>query len=125
NELCRIAREAKIRAEVSHIKLAGEKSWYQADKVLAYLDKARAEGLDITQDQYAYTASSTGMRQLIPDDAFDGGREKFLEIINDPAKKAKLVANMKQKVRNRGREDYAYAVIASYRHDKTLNGLNI
>ena len=125
DEVFRIAREAHIRAEVSHIKLAGERSWGQADKVLAYIEKARAEGLDITQDQYAYTASSTGISQLIPDSAFDGGREKFLERLAEPAAKEKIVSGMKAMLRNRGREDYAYAVIASYRHDKSLNGLNV
>src|SRR6266496_2174178 len=125
DEVFRIAREAHVRAEISHIKLAGEKSWGQADKVLACIEKARAEGLDLTEDQYAYTASSTGISQLIPDAAFDGGREKFLERLADPAAKEKIVRGMKAMLRNRGREDYAYAVIASYRHDKSLNGLNI
>ncbi len=125
DELFRIAREAHIRAEVSHIKLAGERSWGQADKVLAYIEKARAEGLDVTQDQYAYTASSTGISQLIPDTAFDGGKEKFLERLADPAEKAKIVSAMRDILRNRGRNDYAYAVIAFYRHDQTCNGLNI
>ncbi len=122
DEVFRIAREAHIRAEVSHIKLAGERSWGQADKVLAYIEKARAEGLDITEDQYAYTASSTGISQLIPDEAFDGGREKFLERLADPAAKEKIVRGMKAMLRNRGREDYAYAVIASYGHDKSNGG---
>lgn len=125
DEVFRVAREAKVRAEVSHIKLAGEKSWGQADKVLAYLDAARAEGLDITEDQYAYTASSTTMRQLIPDDAFDGGKTNFASILENPEEKAGLVMRMKQKLDARGRKDYAYAVIASYRHDPSLNGLNI
>jgi len=125
DEVFRVARTAGVRAEVSHIKLSGERSWGQADKVLAYIEAARAEGLDITQDQYAYTASSTTMRQLIPDSAFDGGKARFRELIADPAEKAKLVAQMKEKIRARGREDYAYAVIASYKHDKSLNGLNI
>ena len=57
NELFRIAREAHVRAEISHIKLSGYKSWGHADEILASIVKARAEGLDITQDQYAYTAS--------------------------------------------------------------------
>jgi len=125
DEVFRIAREAKVRAEVSHIKLSGEKAWGKADDVLGYIERARATGLDITQDQYAYTASSTTMRQLIPDDAFDGGRENFRKLMADPDKKAKLAARMKERIRARGREDYAYAVIASYRHDKSLNGLNI
>ena len=125
DEVFRVAREAHVRAEVSHIKLSGEKSWGKADDVLAYIAKARAEGLDITHDQYAYTASSTTMRQLIPDDAFDGGKKHFLELIADPAEKAKLVERIKEKVAARGRQDFAYAVVASYKHDKSLNGLNI
>jgi N-acyl-D-amino-acid deacylase len=125
DEVFRVAREAGIRAEVSHLKLSGEKAWGKADEVLAYFETARATGLDVTHDQYAYTASSTTMRQLIPDDAFDGGKTNFLQLVNDPTSKAKLVARMKEKIRARGREDYAYAVIASYRHDPTLNGLNI
>jgi N-acyl-D-amino-acid deacylase len=125
DEVFRVAREAHIRAEISHIKLAGERAWGQADKVLAHIENARGTGLDITQDQYAYTASSTGISQLIPDEAFDGGREKFLERLADPAERSKIASAMKQKVRHRGREDYAYAVIASYRHDPSFNGLNI
>ncbi len=125
DEVFRVAREAGLRAEVSHIKLSGENSWGKAQEILDYIDAARASGLDITQDQYAYTASSTTMRQLIPDDAFDGGRDKFRAMLADPAKKADLVARMKKNILGRGRQDYAYAVVASFRHDTSLNGLNI
>jgi N-acyl-D-amino-acid deacylase len=125
DEVFRIAREAGIRAEVSHIKLSGPTSWGKAHEVLAYIEKARAEGLDITQDQYAYTASSTGIKQLIPEWAFDGGKEKFLERLNDPKGKAKIVTEMRDNVLKKGRTNYAYAVIAEYRHDRSLNGLNI
>jgi N-acyl-D-amino-acid deacylase len=125
DEVFRIAREAHIPAEVSHIKLSGPACWGQAEQVLAYLEKARATGLDITQDQYAYTASSTGISQLIPDDAFDGGQQKFLQRIGDAAQKAKVVEAMKESLHKHGREDFSYAVVASYGHDKSLNGLNI
>ncbi len=125
DELLRIAREAGVRAELSHIKLSGEKSWGQADKILAHLDEARAAGVRVKQDQYAYTASSTGISQLIPDEAFDGGNAKFVERLNDPAEKAKIVAKMKASIMGRGRMDYAYAVVASFRGDVTLNGMNI
>jgi N-acyl-D-amino-acid deacylase len=125
DEVFRIAREAGLRAEVSHLKLSGENSWGRAEEILAYIDAARASGLDITQDQYAYTASSTTMRQLIPDDAFDGGRDKFCAMLADPVKKADLMARMKRNILTRGRQDYAYAVVASFRHDTSLNGLNI
>jgi N-acyl-D-amino-acid deacylase len=125
DEVFRVAREAHIRAEVSHIKLAGPSAWGQADRVLAYIEKARAEGLDITQDQYAYTASSTGLSQLIPDYALEGGRKEFTKHIADPAQKARIVAEMQQSPRRKGREDFSYAVIAEYKHDRSLNGLNV
>ena len=125
DEVFRVAREAGVRAEVSHIKLAGPSAWGQADRVLAYIEKARAEGLEVTQDQYAYTASSTTMRQLIPDSALEGGRAQFIQRIADPDEKAKIVSQMKQNLHGKGRNDYSYAVIASYKHDKSLNGLSI
>ncbi|MDB6122170.1 MAG: N-acyl-D-aspartate/D-glutamate deacylase [Pedosphaera sp.] len=125
DELFRIAREAHIRAEVSHIKLSGDSAWGQTDKVLAAIQKARDEGLDITQDQYAYTASSTGISQLVPDSAREGGREKFLERIKVPKQKAAIISQMKAGLKERGRKDYAYAVIAEYKHDPSLQGMNI
>ncbi len=124
-EIFRIAREAGIRAEISHIKLSGPAAWGQTDKVFGMIEKARAEGLDITQDQYSYTASSTGISQLIPDNAFDGGKEKFRDRITDPQEKAKIVEQMKGMLKNSARSNYSYTVIASYKHDKSLNGKNI
>lgn len=125
DEVVRVAREAGVRAEVSHIKLAGPTAWGKADAVLEFLEKARAEGLDITQDQYAYTASSTSLSQLIPDFALEGGREQFARRLGDPAEKARIVAWMKENVKSKGRDDYAYAVIASCGHNPQLNGLNV
>ena len=81
---------------------SGPSAWGQADRVLAYIEKARAEGLDITQDQYAYTASSTGLSQLIPDYALEGGRREFRQRLADPAQKAKIVAEMKQSLQPQG-----------------------
>jgi N-acyl-D-amino-acid deacylase len=123
NELFRIAREADIRAEISHLKLSGKSSWGQTAKVLAAIERARADGLDITQDQYVYTASSTGLGQLVPEKYREGG--KFAERLADAEEKARLIADMKEKLKKVGRENYAYAVIASYKHDPSLNGLNI
>jgi len=125
DEATRVSREGGLPLHVSHLKLGGERAWGQASNVLAYLERARASGLEVTWDQYAYTASSTGMRQLIPDEASDGGREKFLARLANPEEKAGIMAEMKRRLRERGREDYAYAVIASYAQDPSLNGLSI
>jgi N-acyl-D-amino-acid deacylase len=124
-ELMRVAREAKIPAELSHIKLSGPTAWGKTGDVLALLDKGRDEGLKITHDQYAYTASSTGLVQLVPDKALDGGPAEFLKRLEDPAQKAAIVAEMKEMREKQGRTDYSYAVIARFRADPKLNGLNI
>src|SRR5690606_35768658 len=124
-ELANIAREANIRAQISHIKVSGNNVWGESGNVLSLIERLRNEGLDITQDQYMYTASSTGMRQLIPDFAREGGREKFRERISDPETKERIVQRMMASLRGAGRENYEYAAIASYRADPSLNGLRV
>ena len=124
-ETVRIGREAGLPVHVSHVKLGGERAWGQADKVLAFLEDTRRSGLDVTWDQYAYTASSTSLGQLIPDSARDGGNKKFIARLADEKQKAEIIQIMKAKLAERGGTNYAYAVIASYRHDRKLNGKNI
>ncbi len=125
DETFRIAREAHIPAEVSHLKLSGPAAWGRADEIIAYLDKARADGLSITQDQYVYTASSTGISQLLPDEALEGGAARYRERLADPVQKAKFTAQMKEMLRTSARSDYTYAVIANFSADKKLNGKTI
>jgi N-acyl-D-amino-acid deacylase len=122
-EVFRVAREAGVRAEVSHLKLSGPANWGNAAAVLELIGQARAEGLRITQDQYAYTASSTELAQLIPSEAREGG--KFAKRISDPAQKQKIIADMKSQLKRRGSPDFSYAVIASCKSDPSLNGLNV
>lgn len=125
DEVFQVARAAGIRAEVSHLKLSGPNAWGQAGQVLARLEQARAEGLDITQDQYVYTASSTGLSQLLPAWALEGGRDEFRQRVADPALKARLIADLKRRLRDQKRDDFSYAVIASCAHDRALEGLNL
>ena len=125
DELFRVAREAKIRAEVSHLKLSGPSAWGKSAEVLAALDHARAEGLSITHDAYAYTASSTGLSQLIPDKAREGTRADFTARIADASQKAEILAEMKRTRERQGRTDYGYAVIAKFDADPSLNGKSL
>lgn len=124
-EVFQVARETGIRAEISHLKLRGQSAWGQAAEILQALDTARAEGLDITQDQYVYTAASTSIESLIMDEARTGGPEPFKAWLSRPADKARVVADMKQRLQRSGREDYRYAVIADFPADRSLNGLNL
>lgn len=122
DELFTIAREARIPAHISHIKLGGQRNWNQTDAVLAAIEHARDEGLDITQDQYAYTASSTSIGSLIPEHAQAAGR--FAVRMEDVGFEDELILEMTQEAEKRG-TDFTYAVISSYASNSSLNGLNL
>ena len=122
NEVFRIAREARIRCEVSHIKLSGNNNWGRAAEIIALIEKARAEGLDITQDQYAYTASSTGLSQLVPMWAREGGSEAYAKRLGNPTERARMADEMKAALARRGKDTYDWVQIAACPSDPALNG---
>ncbi len=90
NEVFRIAKEAQIPAEVSHLKLSGRRSWGQMLRVLAKIDSARAAGLDVTADQYPYIRTATSLDASIPTWAESGGWDSLLIRLRDPATRARL-----------------------------------
>lgn len=122
-EAFRIGRESGCRVQISHLKLSSNAAWGRTNEVLAALEQARRDGLDVTQDQYLYTASSTGLSQLVPQEFREGGT--FASRLADPTQKAAMIAAMKQRLERGQRGDYRYAVIADFPPDRTLNGLNI
>ena len=67
DEIIEIGREAKIPVQVSHIKLALTSLWGRAPEILAKMDAARAEGIDITADIYPYEYWQSGMMVLLPE----------------------------------------------------------
>jgi dihydroorotase/N-acyl-D-amino-acid deacylase len=95
NEVFRIAKEADIPAEVSHLKLSGRSSWGQMPRVLAKIDSARAAGLDITADQYPYIRAATSLDASIPPWAESGGWDSLLIRLRNPATRARLHAEIR------------------------------
>jgi len=103
NETIRIAREARIPVHISHIKALGVDVWGQADTVIALIRNARAAGLDVTADQYPYTASGTGVgAALLPRWAEEGGNDSLRARFANPAVRARIVAEMADNMRRRG-----------------------
>ncbi|MFC3713146.1 amidohydrolase family protein [Sphingoaurantiacus capsulatus] len=96
DELITIARASKAPAEIYHLKLAGKDNWGKLDKVIAQVEKARAAGVRVTADMYTYTAGATGLDASMPLWVQDGGLEKWIERLKDPATRAKVVAEMRK-----------------------------
>jgi len=90
DELIRISREAKIPAEIYHLKAAGQANWPKMDTVIATIEKARAEGLKITADMYTYPAGATGLDAAMPPWVLDGGYDEAYKRLRDPATRKKI-----------------------------------
>jgi len=105
DEVFRIAREADIPAEISHLKVSGRQSWGRMPRVLARIDSARATGLDITADQYPYTRAATALDASIPTWAQSGGWDSLLARLRDPATRARLREEM---LNPKGPESFYY-----------------
>ncbi|TDQ15053.1 N-acyl-D-amino-acid deacylase [Algoriphagus boseongensis] len=95
DELIRIASEAKIRAEVYHLKMSGRDNWSKYDQVVAKIDSARAAGLEITTDMYNYVAGATGLDASMPPWVQEGGYDKWAERLQDPAIRKKVLEEMR------------------------------
>ncbi len=90
DELIRISREARIPAEIYHLKAAGKANWSKIDAAIDRIEKARAEGLAITADMYNYPAGATGLDAAMPPWVLDGGYEAAFKRLNDPAMRKKI-----------------------------------
>ena len=94
DELIRISREAKIPAEVYHIKAAGQQNWPKIDDLLSRIEAAQKEGLKITADMYTYTAAGTGLDACLPPWTEDGGYPALFKRLRDPATREKIGAEV-------------------------------
>ncbi len=90
-ELLRISREAKIPAEIYHLKAAGKENWPKMDKVLAMVEAARKNGMKITADMYTYPAGATGLDAAMPPWVLDGGYPELFKRLKDPATRKKII----------------------------------
>src|SRR2546426_1585871 len=94
DEALRIGREAHIPVEIWHLKVGGKPSWGHMPEAIARVNAARAEGLDVSADTYAYTAWFNDFSAFIPAWAHDGGNSKLIERLKDPAMRARIRKDM-------------------------------
>ena len=124
-ESIQIGEQAGLPVEISHFKISNKKLWGQSPMTIGLVRDARARGLMVTVDQYAYTASSTSLDSRLPTWLRAGGLEEAKKRLADKATRERVISEMKEGLRRSGFKDYSYAMVASYDPDRSFNGKSI
>ena len=106
DESARIGREAHIPVEIWHLKAAGKSNWGKMPQIVGRLDEARASGIDISANTYAYTAWFNTFSAFVPPWAHDGGDAKLVERLKDPAMRARIRKDMLSTGKDSAGEDW-------------------
>lgn len=125
-ETIRIGEEGGLPTQLTHHKVVGAPMWGKSTETLRMVDEAIARGVDVSIDQYPYTASSTSLTILFPGWSLDGGRPALLERIADEEQRDRLRADIVYRIEtDRGGDDPANVQLSNCSHDTTINGLNL
>ncbi len=111
DEAINVGFEAGLPVQISHFKAMGQANWGKVNEAIAKVEEARANGLDITADQYPYIASSTGLSSTVGASIWAGGPEKAAALLSDPSERQKIIANLS------ARDNWGRLVIASLEND--------
>ncbi len=104
-EALNVGRLAEVPVQISHLKAQGQRNWWKCEPVLQALERARADGVDVMYDRYPYVAYSTGLSNLFPVWARDGGTEMFLARLDDPDEAPRIERAVRAKVAQLGSWD--------------------
>jgi dihydroorotase/N-acyl-D-amino-acid deacylase len=94
DEATRIGRDANIPVEIWHLKAAGKANWGRMPQIIERIDAARKAGIEVSANTYAYTAWFNTFSAFIPPWAHDGGDDKMIARLKDPATRAKIRKDM-------------------------------
>jgi N-acyl-D-amino-acid deacylase len=125
-ETIRIGEEGHLPTQITHHKIIGQPNWGQSVETLRLVEEARKRGVDVTIDQYPYTASSTGIAALIPQWALEGGQKAVVERLSAPGERARIKATIVENLRvDRGAGDPRNVAIVNCPFDRSLAGKNL
>src|SRR5260370_28221662 len=125
-ETIRIGEEGGLPTQITHHKMIGQPSWGKSVESLKLVEEARARGVDVTIDQYPYTASSTGIAALVPQWALEGGQKSTSERLAGPDQRARIKTAIVQNLKvDRGAGDPKNVAIVNCPFDRTLAGKNL
>lgn len=121
NETIKIAKEAKVPAEIYHLKINLERNWSKIDTVLYKIDSARQAGIKLTANMYPYIASGTGLTSRLPLWVQEGGGRELRKRLRHPATRKKVLHEMEQGIPYKN-SDPSSVVLMGFRLD-SLNAL--
>ncbi|HEY0433817.1 MAG TPA: amidohydrolase family protein, partial [Chitinophagaceae bacterium] len=124
-EALQVATAANIPLEISHFKLSGQQNWGRSKETVPMIENARKRGIDVTIDQYPYTASSTSISTLLPDEILANGQDSVNARLSRPDIRKYVTTYILGKLKKRKLSHLGYAVIANYETDSTYNGKSI
>ena len=123
NEAISIGEASDLPVHISHHKAIGKAAWGASTESLALIDSARERGLDVTADQYPYTASSTSFEILFPAWSLAGGQTALLQRLSIPEQRSQIKAELIHAIEtDRGGGDPSRIQIARFEPDPSLNG---
>ena len=100
-----VARRAGVPLQISHLKVQGGRNWWKTETVIELIEAAARHGTDVMFDRYPYIAYQTGLANMFPLWARDGGAEEFLKRLDDPATASRIEAYVRDKVDELGSWD--------------------
>jgi len=124
-EAIKIAKDAGVRLEISHLKAQNEANWHKGPAMLRLIEQAAADGLDVAFDRYPYTAFSTGMSSFIPLSERQGSNEEIVARLKNSTTSKKIGEYAESRIKRLGGP--ANVVVTSCRkeHNKQYIGLNV
>ena len=124
-ETIRIGEEGRLPTHVTHHKVVGAANVGMSCETLRLVEEARRRGVDVTVDQYPYTASATSLQVILPSWALEGGREQMLQRLQDPQTRARIESEVVVNLRTKRGGSLANVQLANYEADPTLSGSTI
>ena len=124
-EALTVGREAGIPVQISHFKVSGQQNWGRSRETLNKVIEARRQGIEVTIDQYPYTASSTSLSTMLPDELLADGADSIRARLQRPEVQKYAISYMLHNLKKRRLKHFSYAVVASHRADSTYNGKSI
>lgn len=125
DESIEVARQAKVKLQISHFKVAYPENWPKIDAALARIEKASQEGIDIFCDRYPYLACSTGLSFYFPMWAKEGTTEDFLRRLKDPSLDERLRAHIAMQEKKLGSWEKVLLSFVGSEKNRGFQGKNI